>query len=112
MRESSDNPILSAFCRVAPSLRFNVLAIFFAGVFLRASDFSSRTGAVVQARLFDVLFMNVLPVKKMRQLKVFSHKTPKKRRSSLSTNLSTKCLRRTREFHPADCHNKVELIGS
>jgi len=56
IRESSDNPILSAFCRVAPSVRFSVLAIFLACVFLRASDFSSRTSAVVQVRLFDVLF--------------------------------------------------------
>jgi hypothetical protein len=44
-----------------PSLRFNVLAIFFADVFLRASDFSSRTWAVVQARLFDVLFKEYSP---------------------------------------------------
>jgi hypothetical protein len=51
----------SAFCRVAPSLRFNILAIFFAGVFLRASDFSSRTWAVVQARLFDVFFKECSP---------------------------------------------------
>ena len=27
-RESSDNPILNAFCRVAPSVRFNVRAVF------------------------------------------------------------------------------------
>jgi hypothetical protein len=56
IRESSDNPMLNAFCRVAPSVRFSVRAIFFAGVFLRASDFNSRTFAVVQARLFDVFF--------------------------------------------------------
>ena len=48
--------MLNAFCRVAPSVRFSVRAIFFAGVLLRASDFSSRTFAVVQARLFDVFF--------------------------------------------------------
>ena len=53
--------MLNAFCRVAPSVRFSVLAIFFAGAFLRASDFSSRTCAVVQARLIDVLF-KVIPV--------------------------------------------------
>ena len=52
-RESSDNPILNAFCRVAPSLRFSFLAIFLAGVFLRAADFKSRTSAAVQLRLFD-----------------------------------------------------------
>ena len=44
--------ILNAFCRVAPSVRFNVLAILLSGVFLRASDFSSRTCAVVQVGLF------------------------------------------------------------
>jgi hypothetical protein len=38
-RESSDNPILNAFCRVAPSVRFSDLAILLAGVFFRASDF-------------------------------------------------------------------------
>jgi hypothetical protein len=52
-RESSDSPMLNAFCRVAPSVRFRVRAIFPAGVFFRASDFKSRTCAVVQARLFD-----------------------------------------------------------
>ena len=38
-RESSDKPILKAFCRVTPSLRFRLLAIFLAGIFLRAADF-------------------------------------------------------------------------
>ena len=42
VRESSDNPRLNAFCRVAPSVRFKALAIFRAGVFFRAADFSSR----------------------------------------------------------------------
>ncbi len=41
-RESSDNPRLKAFCRVAPSVRFNVLAIRAAVVFFRASDFKVR----------------------------------------------------------------------
>ena len=36
-RESRDNPRLNAFCRVAPSVRFNVLAILAALVFFRAS---------------------------------------------------------------------------
>jgi hypothetical protein len=54
-RESSDNPRLNAFCRVAPSLRLRLLAIFLAGVLLRAADFSSRTSALVQARLFEFL---------------------------------------------------------
>jgi hypothetical protein len=55
-RESSDNPRLNAFCRVAPSLRLRLLAIFLAGVLLRAADFNSRTSALVQARLFEFLF--------------------------------------------------------
>jgi hypothetical protein len=58
-RESSDNPILNAFWRVAPSVRFNFLAIRPAGVFLRAIVFSSRTCADVQARLFDPFFMRI-----------------------------------------------------
>jgi hypothetical protein len=55
-RESRDNPILNAFCRVAPSVRFNRLAILAAGIFFRASDFISRTSAVAQARLFFDFF--------------------------------------------------------
>ena len=51
-RELSDNPMLNAFCRVAPSDRFSFLAILRAGVFFRASDLSSRTCTDVQARLF------------------------------------------------------------
>jgi hypothetical protein len=58
-RESSDNPILNAFCRVAPSDRFNFLAILAAGVFLRASVFSSRTCTDVQARFFDPFFISI-----------------------------------------------------
>jgi len=55
-RESSDNPILNAFWRVAPSVRLSILAIFLAGVFFRASDFSSRTCAFDQACLLDGFF--------------------------------------------------------
>lgn len=54
-RESSDNPILKAFCRVAPSLRFKVRAMLFAGVFFFACAFNVRTSAVVQARRFNLL---------------------------------------------------------
>ena len=52
-RESRDNPRLNAFCRVAPSVRFNVLAILAALVFFRASVFKVRTWSVVQARRVD-----------------------------------------------------------
>jgi len=58
-RVSSDNPMLNAFCRVAPSDRFNLLAIFAAGAFLRAIDFSSRTCTDVQARLFFPFFIRI-----------------------------------------------------
>ena len=52
--------MLNAFWRVAPSVRFSDLAIFPAGVFLRASDFNSRTWSAVQARLFfDQFFINL-----------------------------------------------------
>jgi hypothetical protein len=52
-RESSDNPRLNAFCRVAPSLRLRLLAIFLAGVLLRAADFNSRTSPLVHGRRFE-----------------------------------------------------------
>jgi hypothetical protein len=59
--ESSDSPMLNAFCRVAPSDRFNFLAIFAAGVFLRASDLSSRTCTDVHERLLGPFFINESP---------------------------------------------------
>jgi hypothetical protein len=51
-RESSDKPILNAFCRVAPSVRFSVLAIRAAFVFLLASAFDVRTWSGVHVRRF------------------------------------------------------------
>src|SRR5215475_603523 len=54
-RESSESPMLNAFCRVAPSVLFSFLAILEAGVFLFAIDFSSRTSVEVHARRFFVL---------------------------------------------------------
>jgi hypothetical protein len=51
--------MLNAFWRVAPSDRLNFLAIFPAGVFLRAIAFSSRTSPGAQARrFFDLLAIN------------------------------------------------------
>ncbi len=51
--------MLNAFCRVAPSVLFNFLAIRAAGVFLRAMVFSSRTSLEVHARrFFDFLGIN------------------------------------------------------
>ncbi len=44
--------MLNAFCRVAPSVLFNVLAIFLAGIFVFAIVFNPRTSVAVQARRF------------------------------------------------------------
>jgi hypothetical protein len=58
-RESSESPMLNAFCRVAPSVLFNFLAIRDAAVFFFAIVFSSRTSVAVQARrFFDFLGIN------------------------------------------------------
>jgi hypothetical protein len=54
-RESSDSPILKAFCRVAPSVRFRVRAMLAARDFLRAIVFSVRTSDDVHERRFDFL---------------------------------------------------------
>jgi hypothetical protein len=48
--ESSEVPMLKAFCLVAPSVRFSFFAISEAGFFRRAIVFSARTCSVVQAR--------------------------------------------------------------
>jgi hypothetical protein len=55
--------MLNAFCRVAPSVRFSTLAIFFAGAFLRAADFNVRTSAVVQERRFFPFFIRISNMK-------------------------------------------------
>jgi hypothetical protein len=68
-RESRDNPILNAFCRVAPSVRFNVLAILAACFFLLASDFNVRTCSGVHPRRFDTfLAIQITPGFKERRL--------------------------------------------
>jgi hypothetical protein len=54
-RESSDSPILKAFCRVAPSVRFRVRAMLAAPVFLRAIVFNVRTSDDVHDRRFEFL---------------------------------------------------------
>ena len=51
--------MLNAFWRVAPSERFNFLAIFPAGVFFRAIVFISRTSAGVHSRLFFLFFIRI-----------------------------------------------------
>ena len=59
--------MLNAFCRVAPSDRFNFLAILPAGVFLRAIVLSSRTSLEVHARRFFDFFA-IKPPFQERQL--------------------------------------------
>ena len=54
-RESSDNPILNAFCRVAPSVRCSDFAIFPAGVLRLAIVLRVRTCAELQAILLRFL---------------------------------------------------------
>jgi hypothetical protein len=54
-RESSDTPMLNAFCRVAPSVRFKVRAMLAARLFFFASTFNVRTCSDVHARRFDFL---------------------------------------------------------
>jgi len=49
-RESSDSPILNAFCRVAPSVRLSALVIREAFFFWRAIVFKVRTWSAVHAR--------------------------------------------------------------
>ena len=49
-RESNDTPSENAFCRVAPRVRLSAFAIFAAGFFARADDFSSRTSCLVHSR--------------------------------------------------------------
>jgi len=51
-RVSSDNPRLKAFCRVAPSVLFNLRAISAARFLLRASLFNVRICSAVHTRLF------------------------------------------------------------
>jgi hypothetical protein len=58
-RESSDNPTLNAFCRVAPSVRFRLRAIFEAGVFFRASLFISLMSLAVQERRFFPFLISI-----------------------------------------------------
>jgi hypothetical protein len=58
-RESSESPMLNAFCRVAPSVLRNFLAILAAVVFFFAMLFNSRTSVAVHARrFFDFLAIN------------------------------------------------------
>ena len=49
--------MLNAFCRVAPSERFRVRAIFAAGVFFFARDFKERICSEDQATLLRFLAM-------------------------------------------------------
>jgi len=53
--------MLDGFWRAAATVRFRDLAIFFAGVFFRASVFSSRTCTDVHERVFVPFFMRIKP---------------------------------------------------
>jgi hypothetical protein len=66
-RESSESPMLNAFCRVAPSVLLSFLAIAAALVFLRAIVFSWLTSPEVHARRFLFLFA-IKPPFQERQL--------------------------------------------
>jgi hypothetical protein len=62
--------MLNAFCRVAPSVLLNLLAIFAAAVFFFAMLFNSRTSVAVHARrFFDFLAIN--PPFQERQQKIY-----------------------------------------
>jgi hypothetical protein len=52
-RVSREIPMLKAFCRVAPSVRFKVRAMLPARVFFRASAFSVRTSDEDHERRFE-----------------------------------------------------------
>ena len=52
-RVSREIPMLKAFCRVAPSVRFKVRAMLPARVFFRASVFSVRTSDEDHERRFE-----------------------------------------------------------
>ena len=65
-RESRDSPRLNAFWRVAPSVRFNVLAMLDARVFFLAAVFNARTSAVDHGRRFDFLATKNLQVRKKK----------------------------------------------
>ena len=65
-RESRDSPRLNAFWRVAPSVRFNVLAMLDARVFFLAAVFNARTSAVDHGRRFDFLAIKNLQVRKKK----------------------------------------------
>jgi hypothetical protein len=57
-RVSSERPRLKAFCRVAPSVLFNIRAISAARLLLFANRFNVRMSLAVHARLFiDLLRM-------------------------------------------------------
>src|ERR1700694_1091271 len=83
-RESSETPMLNAFCRVAPRLRLSVLAIFGAGVFDLAIVFSSRISSLVHSRRFDAFLAITPPSAKVGFQTANSHAPA---RVSMSTGL-------------------------
>ena len=57
-RVSKDTPNICALAAVAPTVRFNALAILATPVFFFANDFNSRTSALVHSRLTDFFLAN------------------------------------------------------
>ena len=62
-REFSETPKARAFWRVAPTVLLSALAIFGAGVLLRAIVFNSFTSLLVHSRRFAFLAMVPLSVR-------------------------------------------------
>jgi hypothetical protein len=62
-REFSETPKASAFWRVAPTVLLSALAIFGAGVLLRAIVFNSFTSLLVHSRRFAFLAMVPLSIR-------------------------------------------------
>src|SRR5215469_15094469 len=69
-REFSETPKASAFWRVAPTVRLSALAIFGAGVLLRAIVLSSLTSSLVHSRRFAFLAMVPLSITVQRTVRL------------------------------------------
>src|ERR1700676_1572488 len=65
-REFSETPKARAFWRVAPTVLLSALAIFGAGVLLRAIVFNSFTSLLVHSRRFAFLAMVPLSIRVQR----------------------------------------------
>jgi hypothetical protein len=77
-REFSETPKARAFWRVAPTVLLSALAIFGAGVLLRAIVFNSFTSLLVHSRRFAFLAMVPLSIRfrtlRLTQTVLMQHK--------------------------------------